>query len=270
MDDLAKKLQEILASPQGQQQLKDAIQALGLDGSGQSAQQRPSHQRDGPGQNSFPPRQSTANGQHSRGPQRRTSNTQGYNSRQNGTGGVQNSSDMQNSGQADTSSQEPANENTGIDWEAAASMLQGLLGNSNTSDGNPPQKQTGGLDMSAVSSLLSGLSGNTDSSGDSQQKQSSGIDMNAISSLLNGLSGGQSVDSGNAVPGFDLGMLMRIKNLLSRAQADDKYVGLLYALRPHMRDENRHKIDEAVRIMQLVSILPLLKESGLFGGEKGG
>ena len=38
------------------------------------------------------------------------------------------------------------------------------------------------------------------------------------------------------------------------------------ALKPHLSEERSKKVDDAVKIMQLIKLLPLIKESGLFGG----
>ena len=40
---------------------------------------------------------------------------------------------------------------------------------------------------------------------------------------------------------------------------------LLLALKPLLREENRAKVDTAVKLLKLASLLPLLKDTGLFG-----
>ncbi|MDE6731912.1 MAG: hypothetical protein K2J77_03460, partial [Oscillospiraceae bacterium] len=47
-------------------------------------------------------------------------------------------------------------------------------------------------------------------------------------------------------------------------QPDDNERFLL-ALKPLLREENRAKIDSAIRLMKLFSLLPLIKDSGIFG-----
>ncbi len=72
--------------------------------------------------------------------------------------------------------------------------------------------------------------------------------------------------------GLDLGMLAKITGILRSLNTHDKNVELLLALKPHFGEKRRKKVDDAIRIMQLVKILPMLKEAGLFnlfGGEGG-
>ncbi len=63
--------------------------------------------------------------------------------------------------------------------------------------------------------------------------------------------------------GLDMGTILRIGSMLSSGAGDDKNIALLNALRPHMSDERRGRIDSAIKIMQLMKLLPLLKEINL-------
>lgn len=51
---------------------------------------------------------------------------------------------------------------------------------------------------------------------------------------------------------------------------DDKNTALVRAIKPHLKPERQHRADEALRLMQLVSMLPALKESGILGNLFGG
>ena len=66
--------------------------------------------------------------------------------------------------------------------------------------------------------------------------------------------------------GVDADTLMKISQLMQRMNSDDKNTQLLRALKPHVHDQK--KIDEAIRIMQLLSLLPMLGEYGMFGGNR--
>jgi tetratricopeptide (TPR) repeat protein len=55
---------------------------------------------------------------------------------------------------------------------------------------------------------------------------------------------------------------------LGAADACDKNVDLLRALKPHFSPQRATRVDSAIRLMQLFSLLPLLKESGLLGDLK--
>ncbi len=53
-------------------------------------------------------------------------------------------------------------------------------------------------------------------------------------------------------------MLSALKN----SGGDDRS-RLLLALRPHLSDERRERVDKAVKLLRLASVLPLLQESGM-------
>ena len=46
-------------------------------------------------------------------------------------------------------------------------------------------------------------------------------------------------------------------------QKNDRRTELLLALKPHLSEERRERVDKAVKILKIVSILPALKEQGL-------
>ena len=70
----------------------------------------------------------------------------------------------------------------------------------------------------------------------------------------------------SGLAGLDPQAIMKISQLMQRMNSDDDNTRLLKALRPHIH--NQKKLDEAIRILQLLSLLPALKESGIFGGER--
>lgn len=65
--------------------------------------------------------------------------------------------------------------------------------------------------------------------------------------------------------GLDLNTLMKVQQMMSGLSRNDKNTELLLALKPHLRPERQAKADDAIRIMRLLSMLPMLKESGLLG-----
>ena len=56
----------------------------------------------------------------------------------------------------------------------------------------------------------------------------------------------------------------------SSMHADDKNTELLRALKPHFSEERAKKVDDAVRILQLIRLLPLVRESGLLNLKREG
>ena len=66
------------------------------------------------------------------------------------------------------------------------------------------------------------------------------------------------------IPDIDINMLMKLRGIFSKMNCEDSNVNLLRALRPHLK--NPQKVDGAINILRLMSVLPALEESGIFGG----
>lgn len=66
--------------------------------------------------------------------------------------------------------------------------------------------------------------------------------------------------------GLDPEMLMKMLSLFETLNQPNDSERFLLALKPLLREENRPKIDSAIRLLKLFSVLPMLKDSGLFGG----
>ncbi len=58
--------------------------------------------------------------------------------------------------------------------------------------------------------------------------------------------------------GTIMGIIGRLKN-----SKDDKRTALLSALKPNLSKEKQEKVDVAIKLLKLIEILPLLKESGI-------
>lgn len=89
-----------------------------------------------------------------------------------------------------------------------------------------------------------------------------------LSSLLSSLNGNNNAQ--NSSPTLDFSMIEKIQNAMQMFSQSNPNVDLLRALRPLLSQKRAKKVDDAIRIMQLIQILPMLKESGLFsfGGEQ--
>lgn len=83
-------------------------------------------------------------------------------------------------------------------------------------------------------------------------------------------SGTKSSNSGNSgnsgIGGFpiDPAMLMKLKGAMDLMQKDDPRVDFLLALKPNLSEERRKKVDDAVHILRLLSLMPMLREQGIF------
>lgn len=61
---------------------------------------------------------------------------------------------------------------------------------------------------------------------------------------------------------IDPEMLFKVQKALSVMKKDDPRIDLLLALRPNMSEMRRQKIDEAIHILRLLSLMPLLRDQG--------
>ena len=61
------------------------------------------------------------------------------------------------------------------------------------------------------------------------------------------------------------GELQSIISVISKMKSagDDSRVQLISALRPHLSEERQKRADTAIKILKLLDVLPLVKESGL-------
>ncbi len=74
---------------------------------------------------------------------------------------------------------------------------------------------------------------------------------------------GNNDQSGGLFSDLDPEMLIKLFGMFETLNQPDDNERFLLALKPLLREENRAKIDSALRLMKLFSLLPLLKESGL-------
>ena len=113
----------------------------------------------------------------------------------------------------------------------------------------------GSLNLDGIESIINSMSQN---------------DIEQLSSLASEFFSGAQ-DSGriqkeeqnkNHDPGIDLETITKIASVLSRLSSQPKGPGceLLTALKPMLSPERQHKADEAIKIMQLISLLPMLKD----------
>ena len=62
--------------------------------------------------------------------------------------------------------------------------------------------------------------------------------------------------------GLDPQMMMKVMRLARSARQDTPSSAFLRALKPLLKEERQAKVDDAIRMMQFFSILPMLKEMG--------
>ena len=67
----------------------------------------------------------------------------------------------------------------------------------------------------------------------------------------------------------DLSGISRLMPLLSGMGQDTEDTRLLYALRPYLCGQRAQWLDEAVRLLKLAHLLPLIQEQGILNGTGG-
>lgn len=92
-------------------------------------------------------------------------------------------------------------------------------------------------------------------------------DMAKIKSVADSIMGGEEKQTNKPAPAggssFDDNMMSRIMSVMGQMNKDDSRTRLIKDLKPLLSDERRQKADEAIKFLQLMEILPLLK--GMFG-----
>ena len=74
---------------------------------------------------------------------------------------------------------------------------------------------------------------------------------------------GEQAEGEGGGAGFDFGMLFKLQQLMQATAGEDKDAELLLALKPHLKEERQKKVDKAVKILKLLSIWSILRDSGM-------
>ncbi len=61
---------------------------------------------------------------------------------------------------------------------------------------------------------------------------------------------------------IDIGSMMKVASLLKNSACDNRS-NLLLALKPHLSDERQPRVDKAIKILKLVSLIPVFREQGI-------
>ena len=95
--------------------------------------------------------------------------------------------------------------------------------------------------------------------------------MEKISSIAQNLNlgGGNETDNKSGA-NFDAESLAGINKLLGSMREKNENIELLKALRPFLSEKRQRKVDDAVKLMGLMRLLPYLKDGGLSSVIKGG
>ena len=72
--------------------------------------------------------------------------------------------------------------------------------------------------------------------------------------------------SGVPVSDDMLGTITRLAPLMQSLKSDDDTTRLLNALKPFLSEDKRQKLDRAEKLIKLVKMIPILRESGILSG----
>ena len=103
--------------------------------------------------------------------------------------------------------------------------------------------------MQGIEDLLRALAEEDENDGERSEKSDNNADSEQSDGIFSGL---------------DPEMLLKLMSLFETLNQPDDNERFLLALRPLLREENRVKIDSAVKFLKIFSMLPVLKESGFF------
>ena len=64
--------------------------------------------------------------------------------------------------------------------------------------------------------------------------------------------------------GADAQMISKISNIMQAMNREDSRCELIRALKPLLKPERQHRADEAIRLLKIITMLPILREQNLF------
>lgn len=137
--------------------------------------------------------------------------------------------------------------------------------------------------MQKIQSAMAALGMDGGSDGDEpdsaaeEPAEDGGFDPEMLSGLLASLGGGapkEKPKSGGprmALPppdahgdGLDLTAIAKLAPVLGNMHKDDQNTILLKALRPYLHGDREKRLDQAIKILRFMKVMPLLQDRGLF------
>lgn len=96
--------------------------------------------------------------------------------------------------------------------------------------------------------------------------QSNNDNTNNISDIISAVTTKQNEDNSAdnfSIDPMQMGNIMKMMSLIKQQNTDDDNTRLLLALKPHLSDERKKKVDKALSLLKIAKLLPVLKESGI-------
>lgn len=97
----------------------------------------------------------------------------------------------------------------------------------------------------------------------SNNTQANGNQPNQYNNNQQNSSGTQS----NSMPDFDMSKIAALAQLMQKANQHDPNTDFLLALKPLLKEESQQKLSKITKIFKLMAVWPVIKESGLLGGD---
>lgn len=89
--------------------------------------------------------------------------------------------------------------------------------------------------------------------------------LSKISEVMTALGGAPTAEAESlSAPPSTIPDLSRLLPTLSSMGKDNEHTALLKALRPYLHGEREKRLDDSVKLLQLLQLLPLLQQGGLF------
>lgn len=73
--------------------------------------------------------------------------------------------------------------------------------------------------------------------------------------------------SDTSSPDIDIQKLIGVANAIKSTNNKDTTIDFLNALKPFLKAEKQQKADRVIKLLRLLAVLPILKESGILGGD---
>lgn len=155
-----------------------------------------------------------------------------------------------------------------------AQML--MSSNTQPQSGTAQNSQQSSPDLSSVLGSLfnnsgqqnnSSLQNNSSHSSNQGTNQSSDQSMPDLSFLSGLFNNGQNASPPPSSPQLDMNRLLKLGDAMKNAQKKDETVELILALKPFLKEEKRQKADKIVKLLRMLSMIPVLRESGILGGD---
>lgn len=87
-----------------------------------------------------------------------------------------------------------------------------------------------------------------------------------LSGLFGANAAEEKPDAEEVAPPIDMAALAGLQQMLQGMGKNDKNTDLLLALKPHFGERRQERVDQAIKLLRLISILPALQQSGLLSG----